>query len=145
MASSFDHYQERLGNELFRELFQLVLADRGSEYEKFHLFERDANGNDRLRIFYCDPMQSSQKPYVENNLNFVRDIIPNGKPLDSLSQDDIDLMFSHINSVPRKIMKGRTPFQAFSFFFGDEITEKLDITTIPPDNVVLRPSLIFRC
>jgi IS30 family transposase len=144
MASSFDHYQERLGNDFFHELFQLVLADRGSEYEKFHLFERDPDGNDRLRIFYCDPMQSSQKPHVENNHNFVRDIIPNGKSLDSLSQDDINLMFSHINSVPRKSMKGKTPFQAFSFFFGDEITEKLEISAISPDDVVLRPSLIFR-
>jgi IS30 family transposase len=144
MARSVNHYQERLGDDLFHELFQLLLADRGSEYEKFHLFEQDTNGNDRLRIFYCDPMQSSQKPHVENNHNFVRDIIPNGKPLNSLSQDDINLMFSHINSVPRKSMKGKTPLQAFSFFFGDEVTEKLDIAFVHPDDVVLNPSLIFR-
>jgi len=144
MAASLDHYHGRLGDELFRELFRLLLADRGSEYEKFQLFERDGDGNDRLRIFYCDPMQSYQKPHVENNHNFVRDIIPNGKAMDCLSQDDIDLMFSHINSVPRKSMKGKTPFEAFSFFFGSEAAALLDIRTVPPDDVVLRPSLIFR-
>jgi IS30 family transposase len=144
MAESMDYYQERLGLETFRALFPLVLADRGSEFEKFSLFENDNDGNNRLRIFYCDPMQSSQKPHVENNHNFVRDIIPNGKPMVSLTQEDIDLMFSHINSVPRKSMKGKTPFEAFDFFFGAEHAALMNIRYIPPDDVVLRPSLIFR-
>ena len=144
MAASLNHYQKRLGDELFYALFQILLTDRGSEYEKFHLFEKDESGNDRLRIFYCDPMQSSQKPHVENSHNFVRDIIPNGKDLGSLTQDDINTMFSHINSVPRKSMKGRTPFEAFSFFFGNEVAELLDIKAISPDEVILNPTLIFK-
>ena len=144
MAASLDYYQGRLDTDLFRTLFPLILADRGSEFEIFNLFEKDAHGNDRLRIFYCDPMQSSQKPHVENNHNFVRDIIPNGKPMAALTQVDIDLMFSHINSVPRKSMKGKTPFEAFSFFFGPDAATLLGIRAVPPDEVVLRPSLIFR-
>jgi IS30 family transposase len=143
MASSLDYYQERLGLDLFRRLFPLALTDRGSEFEKFSLFEKDKSGNDRLRIFYCDPMQSSQKPHVENNHNYVRDIIPNGKPMDCLTQADIDLMFSHVNSVPRKSMKGKTPFEAFSFFFGEETAQLLNIQEIARDDVVLRPSLIY--
>ena len=139
MASSLDYYQGRLGASLFRQLFPLLLTDRGSEFEKFSLFEK----GDRLHIFYCDPMQSSQKPHVENNHNYVRDIIPNGKPMGCLTQDDIDLMFSHINSVPRKSMKGKTPFEAFSFFFGAETTALLNVQEIARDNVVLRPSLIY--
>jgi len=143
MAASLNHYQEQLGIGLFRILFQVLLADRGSEFEKFNLFEKGEDGNDRLRIFYCDPMQSSQKPHVENNHNFVRDIIPNGKAMDGLNQDDIDLMFSHINSVPRKCLKDRTPFDMFSFFFGAEAAALLNVRAIPPDDVVLHPSLIF--
>lgn len=144
MASTLDLFQEWLGLELFRELFPIVLADRGTEFEMFHLFERDKSGNDRLRIFYCDPMQSSQKPHVEGNHNYVRDIIPNGKPMGGLSQEDICLMFSHINSAPRKIMKGRTPFEMFSFFYGESTASLFNIKEIPRDDVVLRPSLIFR-
>jgi len=140
MASSLDYYQERLGAPLFRHIFPILLTDRGSEFEKFSLFEKSG----RLHIFYCDPMQSSQKPHVENNHNYVRDIIPNGKPMGCLTQGDIDLMFSHINSVPRKSMKGKTPFEAFSFFFGAEVAALLNIQEIARDNVVLRPSLIYR-
>ena len=143
MASTMDLFQEWLGLELFRKLFPILLADRGSEFEMFHLFERDKANNDRLRIFYCDPMQSSQKPHVENNHNFVRDIIPNGKPMGGLSQEDISLMFSHINSTPRRILKGRTPYEMFAFFFGDKTANMLGINEIPRDDVILHPSLIF--
>jgi len=143
MASTLDFFQERLGLELFRELFPILLADRGSEFEMFNLFERDKDNNDRLRIFYCDPMQSSQKPHVENNHNYVRDIIPNGKPMGKLSQDDISLMFSHINSTPRRILKGKTPCEMFTFFFGDEIANRLGIYEISRDDVTLNPSLLF--
>jgi IS30 family transposase len=142
MAFALDYYQERLGLDLFRQVFGLLLTDRGSEFEKFSLFEADKEGNDRTRIFYCDPMQSSQKPHVENNHNYVRDIIPNGKSMSDLTQSDVDLMFSHINSVPRKSMKGKTPFEAFSFFFGTELAALLNICEVARDDVVLSPTLL---
>ena len=143
MAASIDHYQQLLGLKRFREVLPLLLADRGAEFEIFKLFEKDPNGEDRLRIFYCDPMQSSQKPHVENNHNFVRDVIPNGRSMVGLTQDDIDLMFSHINSTPRKSMKGRTPFEAFCFYYGHDLAELFGVRHVAPDDVVLKPSLIF--
>ena len=144
MASTLDLFQEWLGLKLFRTLFPILLADRGSEFEMFQRFERDNSGNDRLRIFYCDPMQSSQKPHVEGNHNYVRDIIPNGKPMGGLSQEDIYRMFSHINSTPRKIMKDKTPYEMFSFFYGEGVAALLNIKEIQRDDVILRPSLIFK-
>jgi IS30 family transposase len=144
MAFSLDDYQERLGMERFRALFPLWLTDRGSEFEKFWLFEKDRAGTHRLNIFYCDPMQSSQKPHVENNHNYVRDIIPNGKSLACLTQADIDLMFSRINSTPRKNLHGKTPFELFSFLFGTDIPQLFGIHEISRDDVTLKPSLLFK-
>ena len=144
MSSAIDHYQGRLGLDLFRRLFGLVLTDRGSEFEMWKLFEYDTQGNFRLNIFYCDPMQSAQKPHVENNHNYVRDIIPNGKSLTHISQNDVDLMFSHINSTPRKALRGKNPFEVFSFYHGVEIAGLLGIQEIARDDVILKPSLIFK-
>ena len=143
MSKSFDTLQEALGPELFSKLLSLILTDRGSEFEKWKLFEMDSEGNSRLNIFYCDPMQASQKPHVENNHNYVRDIIPKKYPLDMLSQADINLMFSHINSVPRRSLGDKSPFELFSFLYGDEAVSALNIEFIPRDSVILKPYLIY--
>ena len=143
MARSLDVLCKQLGEWLFYRLFPLLLTDRGSEFEKHKLFERDADGNSRCNIFYCDPMQSAQKPHVENNHNYVRDIIPNGYPLENLTQQDIELMFSHINSVPRRILGDKTPYEVFCFLYGKEAASFMGITEIPRDEVVLKPHLVF--
>ena len=143
MANTLNLLQKNLGIQMFSRLFPLLLTDRGSEFEKYQLFELDQDGNTRLSIFYCDPMQSSQKPHVENNHNYVRDIIPRGYPIDQLSQNDIDLMFSHINSTPRRALGDKTPFETFCFFYGSQAANLLNINEIHRDDVILRPKLIF--
>jgi IS30 family transposase len=143
MSESIDILQAKLGNKLFSKLFPIILTDRGSEFETYRLFETDKDGNHRLNMFYCDPMQSSQKPHVENNHNYIRDIIPNGYPLDNITQNDIDLMFSHINGTPRLSLEGKTPYEMFCFFYGKETTNLLNTIEIERDNVILKPKLIF--
>ena len=143
MSSSIDNLQKRLDSDLFAKLFPVLLTDRGSEFEKYQLFEMDKDGNSRLSIFYCDPMQSSQKPHIENNHNYVRDIIPNSYPLASLTQKEVDLMFSHINSTPRRSLGEKSPLEVFNFLYGETSAGLLNINKIDRDDVVLKPSLIF--
>ena len=143
MASSINVLQSSLGNDLFFKLFSLLLTDRGSEFEKHKLFEFDPDGHSRLRLFYCDPMQSSQKPHVENNHNYIREIIPNGYPLNSLTQGDIDRMFSHINSTPRRSLGDKTPYEVFRFLYGATVPGTLNIQEIDRDAVILKPHLIY--
>ena len=142
MASTLDNLQKTLEND-YQKLFSLLLTDRGSEFEKYELFEvNTVTGEIRSNIFYCDPQTPSQKPHVENNHNYVRDIIPNGKSLKNLTQEDLNLMFSHINSTPRKVLNGKTPYEAFEFLYGNEILEKLNIQKIEKDMVTLQPYLL---
>lgn len=142
MASTLDNLQETLKDD-YQKLFSLLLTDRGSEFEKYELFEVNAEtGEIRSNIFYCDPQTPNQKPHVENNHNYVRDIIPNGKSLKNLTQEDLNLMFSHINSTPRKVLNGKTPYEAFEFLYGNEILEKLNIRKIAKDMVTLQPYLL---
>ena len=151
MAKTLDDLETKLGHDLYCELFPLLLTDRGTEFEKTELFEFNLKtGELRSNIFYCDAYKSSQKPHVENTHNYVRDIIPNEIDLSDLTQEDLDLMFSHINSTPRKIYNGKTPYEIFTFLYskennpnrGKEILELLNIKEIKRDEVVLKPYLI---
>lgn len=142
MASSLDMFQERLGDDYYK-LFSLILTDRGTEFEKINLFEINyETGEERTNIFYCDPQRPDQKPHVENNHKYVRNIIPNGKKLDSLTQEKLDLIFSHINSTPREVLGGKTPYEVFAFFYGEELLKKLNVSKIEKDEVTLMPYLL---
>ena len=142
MASSLDKFQDILQDD-YEKLFSLLLTDRGSEFSNPQAFEVNLEtGECRSKIFYCDAQQSQQKPHVENNHNFIREILPNGRNLAHLTQEQLDLMFSHINSVPRKSLGGKTPYEAFSFFYGEEMPKKLNIQKIEKDMVTLKPYLL---
>lgn len=142
MSSTLDYLQEVLQDD-YTKLFSLLLTDRGSEFEIYKLFEINQDtGEIRSNIFYCDPQTPSQKPHVENNHNYVRDILPNGMNLAKLTQDDLNLIFSHINSTPRESLNGKTPYDVFSFFYGENILKKLNIQKIEKDMVTLKPYLL---
>ena len=145
MSKTLNILQEKLGDENYNKLFSLILTDRGSEFEKYEMFEINMEtGELRTNIFYCDPMQSYQKPHVENNHNYIRDILPNGIDLSFLTQEKLNLMFSHINSVPRECYAGKTPYEMFEFFYDNDnkIANLFNIQKIKRDEVILKPYLL---
>lgn len=143
MSESLNYFQELLGDEMYKKLFGLLLTDRGPKFAIPELFEVNTEtGEIRGNIFYCDAQMPSQKPHVENNHEFIRDIILKKKDMSALTQDKIDLMFSHINSVPRKFLGGKTPYEVFEFFYGNEQLEKFNIQKIKEDEVTLQPYLL---
>ena len=143
MSNSLNYFQDILPDDVYHKLFGLLLTDRGSEFAKPNLFEiNHETGEIRSNIFYCDAQTPSQKPHVENNHEFIRDIIAKKKSLKNLTQEKINLMFSHINSVPRESLGGKTPYEAFEFFYGKETLDKLKIQKIDKDMVTLQPYLL---
>lgn len=143
MSNSLNYFQDTLSDEMYQQLFGLLLTDRGSEFAKPQLFEiNHETGEVRSKIFYCDAQMPSQKPHVENNHIFIRDILKKKTSLKDLTQDKLNLMFSHINSVPRKSLGGKTPYEAFEFFYGEGTLEKLKIQKIEKDKVTLQPYLL---
>lgn len=138
----FNRLDESLGRQLFSRLFSVLLADNGSEFSNPKALEFDALGSMRLRVFYCDPYASYQKPNVELNHEFVRKFLPKGASFDNLSQADIDLMMSHINSYSREKLGDKSPFDVFGFIYGYDVLEKLGIRRIQPNKILLKPSLL---
>lgn len=80
MSETLNEMQDKLTEKEYKSLFSLILTDRGTEFAKPEQFEINMKtGEIRSKIFYCDPQQSSQKPHVENNHNFIKEILPNGQ------------------------------------------------------------------
>lgn len=133
-----------LGDSLYRKLFQVIVSDNGIEFSLLDEIEIDDNGEVITRVFFCDPYNSSQKGACERNHEFIRYILPKGKSFDLLTQKDVDLIFSHINSTPRKSLGFNTPYNLMLTTFGIELLDLLNISFIPKDDVHLKPSLLAK-
>jgi IS30 family transposase len=138
----FESLYALFGPEKFKELFPVLLTDNGSEFSNPKVLEFDARGNRRTHIFYCDPCASFQKPAVELNHEFIRRILPKGRSFDELTQDDINLMMSHINSYVREKLNDKTPFDVFGFLYGYDVLKRLGLSRIPANEILLKPSLL---
>ena len=138
----FDDLYERLGSEAFRKTFPLILTDNGSEFMSPEGLENDDSGEERTRIYYCNPMASYQKPHIEKNHEFIRYILPKSMTFDKLSQADVTLMMNHINSTARASRNGCNPFRLAQILLDKVLLESLDLRPIPPDEVLLKPALL---
>ena len=143
MSNALNKIQEKLTAEEYEKLFSLILSDRGTEFSRPIQFEINKDtGEIKGKIFYCDPQHASQKPHVENNHILIRYILPKKTNLNFLTQEKLNLMFSHLNSTPRSILGGKTPYEVFTFLYGTEVAKKLNIQKIRKDDVTLTPSLL---
>jgi len=126
----------------FDDVFPLLLTDNGGEFANIFAFENDSGGNRESSLFFCDPYRSCQKPRVEKNHTLFRDIVPKGESFDGFSQHTVNLIFSHINSVKRKSLNGKTPFDLFVFTYGQTVASLLGISPIHPNLVIQSPRLL---
>jgi IS30 family transposase len=126
----------------FAEIMPVLLTDNGGEFANVSAFTDNLEGIVEANLFFCDPYCSSQKPKVEKNHTLFRDIVPKGESFDHFTQDTVNLIFSHINSVKRKSLHGKTPFELFSFVYGDTVPSLLGIREIPASEVVQSPRLL---
>lgn len=123
-------------------LMDALLADNGGEFSDVFSFENDPSGSREIPLFFCDPMRSSQKPFIEKNHSLFRDIVPKGSSFDDFDQHTVDLVFSHVNSVSRSIYGGKTPFDLCSFLYGADIPALFGISKILPEKVIQSPILL---
>ena len=138
----FDRLEKKLGTYDFLSLFGILLTDRGSEFGDPDALETGINGIERSSIYYCDPMRSGQKGGVEQAHTMLRMILPKGTSFEFLTQWDVDLIVSHINSTPRESLAGETPYTAALRTYGESALKALQLRPVAPDEVNLTPKLI---
>jgi IS30 family transposase len=130
------------GGIRFGDVIPLLLTDNGGEFSNISAFMTDLEGIVESHVFFCDPYCSSQKPKVEKNHTLFRDIVPKGESFDHFTQETVNLIFSHVNSVKRKILNGKTPHELFVFMYGEAIATLLGIRAIHSADVIQSPKLL---
>lgn len=138
----FDRLEKRMGTYGFISAFEYLLTDRGSEFGDPDALETGINGIQRTSIYYCDPMRSGQKGGLEQAHTMLRMVLPKGTSFEFLTQWDLNLSTSHINSTPRESLGGRTPYSIAQETMGKDMLNAFQLRPIAPDEVNLTPKLI---
>ena len=133
---------QKLLGERFWEIFQVNLSDNGVEFGRFHEIEDPGDGSSRCRVFFTNPYKATDKAGCERNHELVRYVIPKGVSMDFMTQEKVDLLFSHINSYVRESNQNKTPYDLMVGRFGAELMEIIGIKRVKASDVCLKPSLL---
>jgi len=144
VAAKIHALKKRLyeGGIRFGDIIPLLLTDNGGELANVFAFMLNLDGEPETELFFCDPCQAHQKPKVEKNHTLFRDVVPKGVSFDCFTQETVNLIFSHVNSIKRKSLNGKTPYEVFSFMFGKSAAALLGIKEIPAADVIQSPKLL---
>ena len=140
----FEGLYRNLGIMDFRKLFPVILTDNGSEFSNPKSIENgpDGKGIQRTKIYYCNPSAPYQKAEIEVGHEFIRRVLPKGKSFDELTQEDINKMMNHINSYRRNKLNGKSPYEAFCFYYGEDLAQKLGCREVAAKDINLTPRLL---
>lgn len=139
----FNAIRKNIGDDLYKELFEVILTDNGWEFSKPEDIEFNYETGEKLiNIFYTEPYSSWQKGSIERNHEFIRYIIPKGISFDNLTKKNIIDMMNNINNVQRRSLDYQTPYQLFTNKYGKDISTKFHLKEIKKDEINLSYKLL---
>ena len=138
VVEQFNYLEELLGLEKFKELFGVVLTDRGSEFSDPAGMEfSHVTGERRCHIYYCDPQRSDQKGSLENVHRRIREFIPKSKSFEKFNQKQINIINSNINGTYLSSLDNKTPFDVSRAHMGSSVLKQLGLTYIASNDIIL--------
>lgn len=122
----FDELEEKIGTSNFIDIIPVILTDRDPCFSDIEgICFSKITGEERCKLFFCDPYVSNQKPNVENINKQIRKFFPKGKSVDNLSKEDVKRNNVTLLKSPIKSLDGYTPKQAFITVYGEDIYYKI--------------------
>lgn len=122
----FDEIENRIGIDAFKELIPVILTDRDPNFSDIDgICFSKITGEERCKLFFCDPYVSNQKPNVENINKQLRLFFPKGKTIDTYHINDIKTINQTLLNRPLKSLDSYTPKEAFIKVFDEELFNKL--------------------
>jgi transposase, IS30 family len=91
--------------------------DRGSEMSMHKELARRL----KIDIYFCDPYKPSQRGTNENTNGLIREYLPKGMDLSTLTDQQLRFIEDRLNNRPRKILKFKTPNEVFATLSRDHV------------------------
>lgn len=112
-------------NGVIPELRQSFTYDRGSEMAR-HLELTEATG---MPVFFCDPRSPWQRGSNENANGLVRQFLPKGIDLSSVTPQRLAYIEAMLNDRPRKILGFRTPREVYTEMVQKALADRVSKTS----------------
>lgn len=139
--NKINEIKQKIGNEKFHEIFPIILTDNGSEFKRPDVIEDNGKHVIDSKVFFCDTQRSDQKSQIELSHEYIRRYIPKGISMDNYTEQNILDMMCHINSMPRKSLDWKTPYEKTVELFGEEAFKRLGIYRVNSKDVILNKKI----
>ena len=122
----FDKLEEKIGTQNFIDLIPVILTDRDPSFTDIEgICFSKITGEERCKLFFCDPYVSNQKPNVENINKQLRLFFPKKSSVDKYTRADIKQINYTLLNKPLKSLDSYTPKDAFISVYGEDLFNKL--------------------
>lgn len=122
----FDKLEEKIGTQNFIDLIPVILTDRDPSFTDIEgICFSKITGEERCKLFFCDPYVSNQKPNVENINKQLRLFFPKKSSVDKYTKADIKQINYTLLNKPLKSLDSYTPKDAFISVYGEDLFNKL--------------------
>lgn len=91
--------------------FKTITADNGTEFHQYRQIEKECSA----KFYFTNPYHSWERGSNENCNGLIRQYLPKGESMASLTQAQCDAIATKLNSRPRKRHNYKTPEE---FFYG---------------------------
>lgn len=133
------YFKNMISKDIFEKILEILLTDNGKE---FLILEEIDKLSSKINLFYCHPYSSYEKGSIENNHELIRRVIPKGISLKPYTQDELNILCSHINSLLRKSLNDKCPFDLVNECIPLTKISKLGLSKINELDVCLTPELL---
>ena len=114
VVAALNRLERRFGPRRFREIFQSVTVDNGSEFADCAGMEASCErARPRTRIYYCHPYSAYERGSNEVGNRMIRRYLPKGTDFSNLTRREVKEIEAWMNDYPRERLGWVTAKRAF--------------------------------